>query len=215
MYWKLNSLGGDCVIWFDILKQTWEGQWIERGSERIETNQRASRRRGESEQCDATVNSSRRRELRQQRMMTTEEALICRPAFLSRSLSLTHTQHSDCSSLFLSPFGFLPACCLATRTPAPPPWSACDSPGAATSPARSRRVIRRQTCTYALLQWRWHHTNAKCCISYQTRMITSSTQHTPAYATPVRVLGQACVLVLLGSSPCPCLLCVYTYIFRS
>lgn len=66
-------------------------------------------------------------------------ALICRLH--------THTQMqrncSHCSCSFVSPFSFLSACCLATRTPAM--WLGCDSPGAATSSACSTHVIRIQT----------------------------------------------------------------------
>lgn len=70
-------------------------------------------------------------------------ALICRLH--------THTQMlkngSHCSSSFLSPFGFLPACCLATRNPTM--WLGCDSPGDATSWACSTHVIRTQTRAHA------------------------------------------------------------------
>lgn len=55
-------------------------------------------------------------ELRQQRLVTTEPALIC-SAFI-----LSNTQHCfECSSLFLRPFGFPRACCLATWSLSPPP----------------------------------------------------------------------------------------------
>ena len=88
-----------------------------------ETDSGRWRERRGSERERATGRSGKRCDLRQQRMMTTEAALICRPAFtLPPSLARSHTQRCDCSSLFLSPFGFLPACCLATRTPCHVTW---------------------------------------------------------------------------------------------
>lgn len=73
-----------------------------------------------------------------QQMMTSE--------LLSAGFTHTHTQlHKNCShccsSSFLSPFGFLSACCLATRNPTM--WLGCDSPGDATSWACSTRHTYR------------------------------------------------------------------------
>lgn len=102
-----------------------------------------------------------RDERRMKQQMMTSELL---------SVGFTHTEMhrncSHCSSSFVSPFGFLSACCLATRTPAM--WLGCDSPGAATSWACRTHVIRIQThvacICICVLQLHTEHTNRCFCL---------------------------------------------------
>lgn len=104
-------------------------------------------------EADRKVWLNYRDEQRMKQQMMTSELLS-----VGFTHSHTHTQmHKNCShycsSSFLSPFGFLSACCLATRTPTI--WLGCDSPGDATSWVCSTHVTRIRT--HACSGWHPSH----------------------------------------------------------
>lgn len=124
----------------ELIRVTYWSRPLKRESKHNHTENKWMREKNESEDDGVTWHGSEQQQamgLRQQRLVTTEPALIC-SAFI-----LSHTQHCfGCSSLFLSPFGFPLACCLATWSPPTPK--------------------HRHHVTQLWLTWSLHHEPSAC-----------------------------------------------------